>query len=48
VYPDTWTLMIYGPIRQWWGFFTPRGKVYWRDYPSVIANEHLDQERKAA
>lgn len=29
---ETWTLFIYGPIRQWWGFFTPSGKVYWKDY----------------
>lgn len=27
-----WTLFITGPIRQWWGFFTPAGKVHWRDY----------------
>lgn len=27
-----WTLFITGPLVQWWGFFTPRGKVYWRDY----------------
>jgi len=29
---DTWTLFIYGPIRQWWGFFTPKGKIYWKDF----------------
>jgi hypothetical protein len=35
VRPDTWTLFVYGPKRQWWGFFTPGGKVHSRDYPSV-------------
>lgn len=35
VLPNTWTLFIYGPIRQWWGFFAPQGKVYWKDYPTV-------------
>lgn len=33
--PDTWTLFIYGPLRQWWGFYTRLGKIYWREYPSV-------------
>lgn len=28
----TWTLFITGRIRQWWGFYTPAGKVHWRDY----------------
>ena len=32
VYPNTWTLFIYGPIRQWWGFYTPAGKVHFLDY----------------
>lgn len=27
-----WTLFITGPLRQWWGFFTPADKVHWRDY----------------
>ena len=35
VQPDTWTLFITGPKRQWWGFYTPRGKVHWRDYVSA-------------
>lgn len=45
VLPGTWTLFIYGPIRQWWGFFTPAGKVYWRDYATV---HDTTQEREAA
>jgi hypothetical protein len=35
VLPDTWTLFITGPKRQWWGFHTETGKVHWRDYESV-------------
>lgn len=35
VEPETWTLFVYGPLRQWWGFYTRAGKIYWRDYPSV-------------
>lgn len=27
-----WTLFITGPQRQWWGFYTPKGKIYYRDY----------------
>jgi len=34
VLPDTWTLVLAGPLRQWWGFYTPVGKIYWRDYES--------------
>jgi len=29
------TLFITGPKRQWWGFYTPNGKVYYKDYDSV-------------
>lgn len=32
VFPDTWTLVLASPIRQWWGFYTPVGKIHWRDY----------------
>lgn len=32
-----WTIFVTGPARQWWGFFTPGGKVFWRDYPSCHA-----------
>lgn len=32
---DTWTLFITGPKVQWWGFYTPQGKVFWRDFESV-------------
>lgn len=36
VAPDTFTLFIfYGGKRHWWGFYTPAGKVFWRDYPSI-------------
>lgn len=35
VEPETWTLFITGPKVQWWGFYTPAGKVYYRDYESV-------------
>jgi hypothetical protein len=34
---DTWTLFVYGPRRQWWGFYTRAGKIYWKEYPSVHA-----------
>ena len=28
-----WTLFFFvGGIKQWWGFYTPAGKVHWRDY----------------
>lgn len=36
VAPDTWSLFIYGPVRQWWGFYTPEGKVYFADYLSRL------------
>lgn len=37
VMPGTWTLVLHGfPASQWWGFYTRVGKVYWREYPSVI------------
>lgn len=32
VMPDTWSLFVYGPERQWWGFYTPQGKIYFQDY----------------
>lgn len=32
VEPDTWSLFVYGRLRQWWGFYTPEGKVHWKDY----------------
>jgi len=31
----TWTLVFLSPRRQWWGFYTPAGKIHWRDYCSV-------------
>lgn len=30
-----WTLFISFRKVQWWGFYTPGGKVYYRDYQSV-------------
>lgn len=28
-----WTLFFFvGGIKQWWGFYTPAGKIHWRDY----------------
>lgn len=35
VQPNTWSLFIYGPSRQWWGFYTRTGKIHWKDYCSV-------------
>jgi len=32
VRPKTLTLCFMGPKTQDWGFFTPEGKVYWKDY----------------
>jgi len=34
VRPGTFTLFIYGMQRQWWGFYTRTGKVFWQDYVS--------------
>lgn len=34
VLQNTWTLVFAGPLRQWWGFYTPVGKIHWRDYES--------------
>lgn len=28
----TYTLFILGPLVQWWGFYTPAAKLYYRDY----------------
>lgn len=33
------TLFITGPLRHWWGFFTPAGKVYWREYTEAGRNQ---------
>jgi hypothetical protein len=30
-----WTLVLTGPRRASWGFWTPRGFMDWRDYPAV-------------
>lgn len=35
VLPDTRTLVLWFRKRQSWGFFTPAGKIHWRDYASV-------------
>lgn len=37
VEPDTWTLFFTGPKRQWWGFYTPTGKVHWKQYETCHA-----------
>lgn len=34
VQENTWTLVFAGPLRQWWGFYTEKGKIHWRDYES--------------
>jgi hypothetical protein len=34
---STWSLFVMGPKSQAWGFYTPDGKVHWRDYESYIA-----------
>lgn len=31
---EAWTLFITFRKRQWWGFYMPHGKVYWRNYES--------------
>lgn len=36
-----WTLFATGPQRQWWGFYTPAGKIYYRDYESVHNKEAI-------
>ena len=41
VLPDTWTLFVTGAARHWWGFYTPGGKVYWRDYASCHAADQV-------
>jgi hypothetical protein len=30
--PKTITICFMGPKRQEWGFFLPKGKLYWKDY----------------
>jgi hypothetical protein len=32
---DTWTLVIHGPRRQDWGFYTPDGWVFHKDYDNT-------------
>lgn len=32
---DTWTLILMGPKRQTWGFFTAAGFVNWREFSSA-------------
>lgn len=39
VRPDTYTLFITFRKVQWWGFYTPMGKVYYRDYASAHNKE---------
>ena len=35
VLPNTVTLVVWFSKRQSWGFYTPAGKVHWREYASV-------------
>ena len=42
----TWTLVIYGPIRHWWGFYTPAGKIFWKENES--AHAALSKEYRGA
>jgi len=37
VSPGTFTLFVTWRKVQWWGFYTPAGKIFWRDYPSCHA-----------
>jgi len=37
VLPGTYTLFVYFGKRQWWGFYTPAGKIHWKAYESVHA-----------
>lgn len=39
VLPDTWTLILMGPKRQTWGFFTRSGFVNWREFSSAHNTE---------
>jgi len=32
VAPGTWTLFFLRPRIQWWGFYTPAGKIHYRNY----------------
>lgn len=31
----TWTFVVSGPMRRAWGFHTPTGWVYWKNYLNV-------------
>lgn len=42
-----WTLFISFKFVQWWGFYTPMGKVYYRDYHSVHTLEKSYAQPKA-
>lgn len=35
VEPETWTLVLQGPKRHSWGFYTRYGKVGWREFESA-------------
>lgn len=37
-----WTLFILvGGRKQWWGFYTPAGKVHWKDYLAVREGDQV-------
>lgn len=40
---DTVTLVLWFRKRQSWGFFTPAGKIHWREYPSVHNTTTLER-----
>lgn len=42
-----WTLFITFRKVQWWGFYTPKGKVYWEDYESVHNNKPIEEATNA-
>lgn len=41
-----WTLFITFPKRQWWGFYTPSGKIHWKNYESVHNTQPITEEPK--
>lgn len=37
--PRTWTLVLHGPVRREWGFYTPNGWRHWTQYEGAGATE---------
>jgi hypothetical protein len=48
VWPDTWTLFLTGPLAQWWGFYTPDGKIWWKDYERYLVEREARKRGRAA